>query len=442
LWRYGGEGVTLVHPLVLVLVILACVLMLYLPRPYLPIPLIVAMVLVPPAQRLVVGGFDLTMARIVLGCGWLRLLLGSTDRPPGRNPIDVAVVYWVLSSTIAYTLLYGNSGAFINRLGFAYDVLGAYFLMRATVTTEQDVRRVLKALVAVAVVVGCLVVIEVATQANPLAEFGTRAHPEIRRGRVRAEGPFSHPIMAGTFGATLAPLAVALCWMGAGTWGVVGSIAAIVITGASASSGPAFTWVAGLLAVAMWPLRRGTAWMRNVAIGALVLLHVLMNGPVWSLLSRVNVVEGSTGWYRYYLMDNFINRLGEWALVGTRFTGAWGHGLHDRTSQYVSLGVSGGLITLFLFVFAVRRVLVGLREARARAEIRWQRACWATSSALVAHLVAFVGVAYFGQMADVWYWQLGLMSAMTSLGMRVAPARVASEGSRARWIQMSEAGSH
>jgi hypothetical protein len=433
LLRYGGNTVTLIHPVVLAFALLAGALVLSLPRRYVPVPLITAMVLVPMGQRLVVAGLDLTIYRMVLACAWMRLAIRSEHESIALNRTDRAVIWWVIASALSYTILWSDSGAFINRLGFAYDVVGTYFLVRAVVIRDDDLASILRTFVWVAVVVAVLMVLEAGSGQNMLATFG--GVPESaasREGRLRAQGPFSHPIMAGTFGATLLPLAMALWWRGERRVAAVGIVAASVVTWASASSGPVLTLLAGVLGLMMWPLRGHMAWVRWGTVVLVIGLHMVMKAPVWWLLQRVDIFQGSTGWHRSFLIDNFIWRFDEWFLVGTRFTSTWGSGLADQTNQYVSVGVSGGLLTLVFFLLVVKRSFAGLREAMdvVGQSLGWQRARWALGSALFAHLVAFMGVAYFGQLADVWYLFLGMVSAVSRIaGERVvAPERASCSG--------------
>jgi len=58
---------------------------------------------------------------------------------------------------------------------------------------------------------------EVATGHNPYAIFGGARVAEyaslaVRDNKIRAQGPFAHSILAGTFGAVLVPLFVGLWW--------------------------------------------------------------------------------------------------------------------------------------------------------------------------------------------------------------------------------------
>jgi hypothetical protein len=45
-------------------------------------------------------------------------------------------------------------------------------------------------------------------------------------------------------------------------------------------------------------------------VGALAVLHFfVMQAPVWHLISRIDLIGGSTGWHRYIIFDAFLDSL-------------------------------------------------------------------------------------------------------------------------------------
>src|SRR6202044_2560632 len=79
-----------------------------------------------------------------------------------------------------------------------------------------------------------------------------------RDDRFCAQGPFGHSILAGTFGAIVMPLFVALWWKGRKyrKLAVVGVVSATVIVLSSNSSTPVLGYAAGMVALCMWPIRQ------------------------------------------------------------------------------------------------------------------------------------------------------------------------------------------
>ena len=75
---------------------------------------------------------------------------------------------------------------------------------------------------------------------------------------------------------------------------------------------------------AIWRYRRHMRLMLWSAFGMAVVIHFAREKPFWHLILRLSQIVGGTGYHRYYLIDAFIRRFGEWALVGTDNTGNWG----------------------------------------------------------------------------------------------------------------------
>ena len=79
-------------------------------------------------------------------------------------------------------------------------------LRQSLIRDEQDINRAIKCF---AVIAGILAICMVNEQISGQNIFGllggVRSVPEIRDGRIRSQAIFEHPILAGTFGATLLP---------------------------------------------------------------------------------------------------------------------------------------------------------------------------------------------------------------------------------------------
>src|SRR2546429_484272 len=96
------------------------------------------------------------------------------------------------------------------------------------------------------------------TGQNPFAGFaGFPPLTPIPEAALRCQGPFAHPILAGTFGATLFPLFLGLSQREKGNQllSILAVLSCGAITFTSGSSGPVLALFAGLLALAFWPLR-------------------------------------------------------------------------------------------------------------------------------------------------------------------------------------------
>lgn len=417
------DGTTLINPIGLSLTLAMGLLMVILPRRYALVPVIILVCFMTMRQRIIVAGLDFTMLRILALFGWIRLFVRQEVHLLKLNAIDKALLWWVLSSMIAYTLLWQTFDAFINRLGFAYNAVGMYFLFRLLVTRFDDVVRVFKILAIFVVPLAVSMLFEMTTGRNAFGIFGA-VNPitQVRDGVLRCQGPFAHPILAGTFGATTLPLFVALWWQGGANrlLAVLGVVSSTIITLTAGSSGPLFSYLAGILGLSLWPLRKHMRAMRWGLALMLVALHIVMKAPVWALIGRVNVFSGSTGYHRAYLIDRAIANLGDWWLIGTQSSAKWGYGLNDVTNQYFREGVNGGLLAMFLFIsiiaFCFRGVGRAIRVLDGENNSRRDQLClWAMGAALLSHVVTFMGVSYFDQNFVVWMMLLAMIATSTGL---------------------------
>lgn len=106
-----------------------------------------------------------------------------------------------------------------------------------------------------------------------------------RAGRLRAQGPFGHAILAGTVGAVSLPLMIGI-WRSSRLSSGIGTLACLVMVVTSNSSGPAISLGFGLWAVLVWRIRRYTAVMRWSAVIIYLGLDLVMTAPAYCLMSR------------------------------------------------------------------------------------------------------------------------------------------------------------
>ena len=215
---FGGGGQTAVSPLSLLLLFVASLLILCLPRRFVFIPMLVASALIPIDQQFVLAGIHLTMSRILILVGWIRVgqtRLNSSASRMTWTPIDTVFLLYCISNSVMYVLLWSlDTGSIINRAGFLFNACGTYFFMRHFLTTADDLERATKILVLIFALVALGMSAEQATGHNVFSVFGgIPASSVIRDGSIRAQGTFVHPLTAGAIGATLMPLAFGLWWI-------------------------------------------------------------------------------------------------------------------------------------------------------------------------------------------------------------------------------------
>jgi hypothetical protein len=266
----------------------------------------------------------------------------------------------------------------------------------------------------ISILVAISMIIEQINGRNFFSIFG--GVPEftyVRVGRLRSQGAFSHPILAGSFGAAMMPLVWGMWWkkdqkkLPVMIW----AIAATVITITSASSGPLLSYIMGIVGLIMWLLRKHLRIIRLGLIFSLICLHFVMTGPVWALLWRINIIGGSGGYHRYWLIDETIRRFREWWLVGVQSTAHWGWGLQDVTNMYVSQAVNGGFISLILFilivVFSYRALGKSINSLNN--QIHLQKLNWSIGVSLFTHLISFIGVSYFDQIIFMYFITIAII---------------------------------
>lgn len=410
--RYGGgENASIIHPLVLVALCIAIVIILRSSRKAALGAFLLSTFLIPAGQQILVGGVHFFSYRLVVLSAFLRVAShASSDslRPAeGWSPIDKLFALWVCSHTVAFCLLYFDGGSLINQIGFAWDYLGGYIALRYLIRSEEDIETAIRYFAYLAVILAVCMLAEQMTGSNVFGFLGgVRLDSQVRDGRIRSEAVFQHAILAGTFGATLIPL---FCWLWqSGRRRILGTaavVAAFIMVISSACSTPLLACAAGLLGIAFWPLRENMRPLRWGIVITLVGLHIVMKAPVWALIQRIDIVQGSSSYHRYELVNQFIRHVGEWWLLGTKSNASWGANMIDTSNAYVEQGTAGGLLTLMCFLALIAKCFATIGRARknvSTTDRSTERLYWFIGAALFSHVVAFFGIFYFDQTRVAW----------------------------------------
>lgn len=419
---------TLMQPPGLVALLLALLAVLLLPRRYAILPLLLIAVALPGAQRIAVFSLDFTFIRIIILATLSAAALRGHFRGLRLGMPDVLLILWMCWGLIAYGLLTNSWHGVVTSAGGAVDSVGAYLIGRLYIRSLEDLRRLLVWLGIISLPMLVLFLLERITGYNFFSVFG--GVPEeiiVRNGRLRVQGPFAHPIMAGVFWASLLPCLGAL-WMakvGSRTFLTIAILCMGLLVINTASSTPVMAVLCGMFGMSLFVLRRYMRWICGGALLCLIGLHLSMQSPVWHLISRIDLSNGSTGWHRYNLIQQAINHFDEWWQIGTTSTAHWGWGLQDITNQYIYEGVNGGLLQMLLFVGFLGSIFLRLGSALRRGGNRAEQwLLWGSGVALFTHCVSFLAVAYFGQMVNLFYLFAGGVVGVTSLAAyRRAPAR-------------------
>jgi len=418
------DGRTFLNPLGVIFTLAMCLLLVVLPRRFAFVPILALVCYMTMGVRLMVGGLNFTMLRILLLFGCVRIIFRSEWKGFIFNSIDRAVLCFSIFSIFAYAALWGGEyEAFKYRFGKSYDYLGFYFLFRCLISGWDEAIQALRIAAVLVLPLAIEMVLERITLVNQFAIFGgVLPGVWVRDGVPRCQGPFSHPILAGSFGATFLPLF-------AGLWtqkrskalAALGMTCALTVILMAGSSGPVMASLFAVIALCMWPLRWRMREFRWALVLGLVALHLVMKAPVWFLIAKVSVYNASTGFHRAYLIDRAIANFGEWWVMGTRSTGHWGYHLYDVTNQYIAVAVDGGVVALAMFLAIMVRCFRGIgRLQRAcrrdgRADHAWLT--WALGACLISNATTFISVSYFDQNLIVWFLLQAIIASLCATSL-------------------------
>jgi len=417
------------------LVALAAGLIAVLPRRTTMIPILVAFCFLPADQYVKIVGLHFYLFRLVLLVSLVRVLARGELTSVRWCRLDTIVLLWMTAFMGLGTISHPGWASFIMQTGTTFDWLTSYIVCRALVRDRSDLLRQARFLAIMMIPLAAAMTVERVTERNVFSVLGDSvAFPgdddEIevmfRDGKVRARAAFSHPILAGTFGATMLPLMMGLVRFrnrGLRWSGVAGAFsAALVIWGAN-SSGPMLAAFGSIAALFIWNLRHSLRLVRVGLVLILLMLQAGMSRPIWWIFDSVSALSGGTGWHRSYIIDAAISHWDEWWLVGTPRTVHWG-GFHapprdpnnvDITNEYIVQAVNGGILTLFLFLAMIwicfNRIGYAFSAKRGSITRQTEWLAWCTGVALLSHCISFLSVAYYDKTIFYFFWLLSAIAA-------------------------------
>lgn len=378
------------------------------------------------AQRIEIGPFTLHVVRLLIAVGALRVIMRGERLVGGLNGLDrimLAFGVWTIFSSLFHkTTAEGNPLIF--RLGLVYNLLGIYFIFRHLIQNLQDVENLIKAIACVLFLVAVEMIQEHVTKHNMFSIFG--GVPEmawIRDGKLRSQGPFSHPILAGSVGAVCLPLMIGLYRLNtrASLLGIIGCVGMVF---ASSSSGPLMSLMVSIFALILWRWRHFTSRMRVAIVFGYILLSLIMTDPAYYIIARIDLTGSSTGWHRAKLIEMGITHLNEWWLGGTDYTRhwmptgvSWSEEHTDITNYYLKMGVIGGLPLMGLFIAALLSGFQYIGQSlRLSQHEPWEQQfmIWSVGAALLSHVATCISVSYFDQSYIFLFLNLALINSLRS----------------------------
>ena len=353
----------------------------------------------PVFRLLILIGIVRTIARRE----WPSAQYCKTDR------LVLAFAAWTTLASLFHR--WENGSGPIYTIGFLINIIGVYYLIRCWCTSESDLETFAISLGLILLPVALEMVFEQMSAKNLFSIFG-RVSPDVlvRDGRLRSQGPFLHPILAGTVGATCIPLFIGAT-LARPTLGAIGLIGACLMIAASRSTGPILSAVTGLLFLASWPLRHHLKRVPILLFSTYFILNILSTRPAYYfLLSSMDLTGSSTGYYRARLIHTSIEHLSEWWLFGTDYTIHWipsgigsiiNENHIDFTNYYLLFGVLGGLPSLLLLLLAFTQPFRDAVPALSTPSLDSKSGflLWCILASLASHIVTGISVSYFDQSA-------------------------------------------
>ena len=194
----------------------------------------------------------------------------------------------------------------------------------------------------------------------------------------------------------------------------LGMAGAIIMMLTCNSSTPLLALAGGILGLCLWRFRKKMRIFRWALVLTLVALHLVMKAPVWALIASIRPTGSSSGYHRYYLVDNCIRHFSDWWLLGFKNFGSWGWDMWDLSDQYVAVCLTGGLITFIIFIALLLRSFGGLGTARKRQAANGNRKqewlCWCLGCSLLGHVVGWFGCSYMAKMQMTLFVLLAMIS--------------------------------
>jgi hypothetical protein len=400
-------------------------LLLLLPRRWAPLPFLIGACYMTMGQVIEVGPFHFSVIRMLVAAGLVRVLMRG-ERFVGRlNAMDWLIIAWGGWMLISSVFHKDPTDALILRLGLVYNACGIYFLLRVFCRSIDDVVGLCRITAILLVPLALEMLYETMTGHDLFSILGrVPASPVVREGRIRAQGPFAHSILAGSIGAVSLPFAIAL-WRRYKREAVIGIAACSIMIFASASSGPILSAIASLGALFMWHYRNQMRLFRWLAVLGYIVLGFIMTDPAYFIIARIGVVGGSTGWHRARLIQSAFEHLSEWWKGGTDYTRhwmatgvSWSPDHTDITNYYLRMGVWGGLPLMLIFIFVLARgfSFVGQMMRYDTDMARESRfMIWAFGASLFSLACTFISVSFFDQSFVFLYLTLAVIGSSWSM---------------------------
>jgi hypothetical protein len=372
-------------------------------------PFLYGIFLLPLAAKFQLGILDFNQIRILSLVVILKHL--SCRLPYGFNKIDFAVTGLGISLIITSILRDSPTAGPLFTMGLVCQVCGSYFALRFLLLDAASVKAATKALSNIFAVIAIGMVVEKFSSYNIFYDILDLSHSSGKRNEViRAQGPFTHPILAGTT-AALTLLFFYGFRDGKKYIFIIGILSSIVIILCSSSSGAIIALLLTYASLFFWNHQR----LLKKCLGIFLVLYfaagVYYDGPAYYQLTRLDFTGGSTGWHRARLLESFFQHFNEWWFIGTDYTRHWmAVGLSsnpnhvDLTNHLIFFAVQGGIISLlfilYILISSLRQVYKLFRSTSSTSS---RHNLWILGSSIIITSIMSFSVFFLDQ-SGVTFW--------------------------------------
>ncbi len=404
------------NPLGFLFFVATAIALMSVPRRWAPVPLLLGVLYITHGQFFDLGGIKLPVFRLLLVVGLMRIVMKGEGVNGGINTIDklmAALCGWLFFASFFHEK--GADGAgpvFIT--GKIAEIGICYLLIRCFCQDMEDFVSIIGVIAILLVPIAIEMIYEKLTGTNLFSKtFGGVVEAVVERdGRLRARGPFRHAILAGTVGAALVPILIAM-WNRNRRVALTGLLACFTMVAACASSGPVLSLGFGLLGVFLWKFRHLMGIIRWGMVAGYIFLELVMSRPAYYIIGEMSVVGGSTGWHRSHLIHSSIKYFSDWWLFGTDYTRnwmptgvTWSKDHTDITNYFLAFGVMGGFLAMILviaMIWTAFKWVGNILNARPEMDERERFMLWCMGASLFSHVGTSVSVAYYDQ-SYVFFW--------------------------------------
>lgn len=408
---------------------------------FLPAVLMIYAAIVPPEIRVSIADQTLYVPRIV-GFALFPWLVLQSFRNPIRFVIwDALIVLASLWMLLSFMVIYGPAEGVLRGTALALDLLLPYFIGRYSIRSLADFRRVLVFAAPVLPLAGLAMATEAFSGQVIVRPFfaeifgrlpryeggvavGTGKYfVDHRLGLLRANGPFSHPILAGLFMASFLPL---FFFSGLRKWPFFVGIGASFFAFFSGSSAAYLSLMVSIGLIAFDLVQRRVSflsWQIFIPSAAMVLaiLQTLSSDGLVSFAMRSSL-NPRTAFYRRFIWEHGTESVRNHPWFGIGFQEferlSWMTSSVDH--HWLMFAMRFGLIPAILLLLVAVAAMVLLSRAAGRQSQSDRSLFIGVAIAIFGFVLLGCTVAFFGGVQAWVYMLIGMAISLATMAKGAA----------------------